>query len=55
MSIRVAQWSAGGVGTPGLTTPAMRLVNAIPAVVAAAPGLVTARDLAIGAGRHLLT
>jgi 2,4-diaminopentanoate dehydrogenase len=32
----------------------MRLVNAIPAVIAARPGLVTALDLPLIAGRDLL-
>jgi 2,4-diaminopentanoate dehydrogenase len=38
----------------GLLATAMRLVNAIPAVVAAPPGLVTALDLRLGTGRTLL-
>jgi 4-hydroxy-tetrahydrodipicolinate reductase len=38
----------------GLLATAMRLVNAIPAVVAAPPGIVTARDLNLVAGRNLL-
>jgi hypothetical protein len=44
---------AGHDGT-GLLATAMRLVNAIPAVVAAPPGLVTPLDLSLGRGRHLL-
>lgn len=38
----------------GLQATAMRLVNAIPAVVGAEPGLVSAIDLALGRGRRLL-
>jgi 4-hydroxy-tetrahydrodipicolinate reductase len=38
----------------GLLATAMRLVNAIPAVVAAQPGLVTPLDLTLGVGRNLL-
>jgi 4-hydroxy-tetrahydrodipicolinate reductase len=38
----------------GLLATAMRLVNAIPAVVAAPPGLATALDLRLGLGRTLL-
>ena len=36
-----------GAGRPGLVATAMRLVNAIPAVVAAPPGLVSAPDLVV--------
>jgi 4-hydroxy-tetrahydrodipicolinate reductase len=43
-----------GRESPGLVATAMRLVNAIPAVVAAPPGLVTALDLRLGIGRSLL-
>jgi 4-hydroxy-tetrahydrodipicolinate reductase len=39
----------------GLLATAMRLVNAIPAVVAAPPGIVTPLDLTLGVGRHLLS
>jgi 4-hydroxy-tetrahydrodipicolinate reductase len=38
----------------GLLATAMRLVNAIPAVVAAPPGIVTPLDLTLGVGRNLL-
>jgi len=48
-----ADQSAGHDGT-GLLATAMRLANAIPAVVAARPGPVTPLDLALGRGRHLL-
>jgi 2,4-diaminopentanoate dehydrogenase len=41
-------------GDLGLLATAMRLVNAIPTVVAAPPGLVTALDLKLGSGRRLL-
>jgi 4-hydroxy-tetrahydrodipicolinate reductase len=44
----------GSGNNPGLLATAMRLVNAIPAVVAAPPGLVTPLDLPLGVGRHLL-
>ena len=40
--------------SPGLLATAMRLVNAIPAVVKASPGVVTAFDLRLGGGRNLL-
>lgn len=46
---------AGGQHTnAGLVATAMRLVNAIPAVVTAPPGIVTPLDLRLGVGRHLL-
>jgi 4-hydroxy-tetrahydrodipicolinate reductase len=38
----------------GVLATAMRLVNAIPAVVAAPPGIMTAPDLRLGVGRSLL-
>jgi 4-hydroxy-tetrahydrodipicolinate reductase len=41
-------------GDLGLIATAMRLLNAIPTVVAAPPGLVTALDLKLGSGRRLL-
>jgi hypothetical protein len=44
----------GGHDSTGLLATAMRLVNAIPAVVAAPPGLVTALDLTLGVGRRLM-
>jgi 2,4-diaminopentanoate dehydrogenase len=44
----------GGGGAQGLLATAMRLVNAVPAVVAAAPGMVSALDLGLGPGRDLL-
>jgi hypothetical protein len=47
--------SDGDHNTAGLKATAMRLVNAIPAVVAAAPGLITALDLPLVTGRGLLT
>jgi 2,4-diaminopentanoate dehydrogenase len=48
--------SPGGRGgaNQGLLATAMRLVNAIPEVVAAPPGLVTPLDLRLGVGRSLL-
>jgi hypothetical protein len=45
--------SDGDHNTAGLKATAMRLVNAIPAVVSARPGLLTALDLPLIAGRHL--
>jgi 4-hydroxy-tetrahydrodipicolinate reductase len=39
----------------GLLATAMRLVNAIPVVVAAPPGIVTPLDLNLGMGRNLLS
>ena len=47
--------SDGDHNTAGLKATAMRLVNAIPAVVAARPGLITALDLPPVAGRGLVT
>jgi 4-hydroxy-tetrahydrodipicolinate reductase len=46
--------SDGDHNTAGLKATAMRLVNAIPAVVAAKPGLVTALDLPLVTARGLL-
>ena len=46
--------SDGDHNPAGLKATAMRLVNAVPAVVAAAPGLVTALDLPLITGRGLL-
>ncbi|HEX6353522.1 diacylglycerol kinase [Actinophytocola sp.] len=45
----------GDHNTGGLKATAMRLVNAIPAVVAAKPGLLTALDLPLITGRGLVT
>ncbi|MDP3967771.1 MAG: diacylglycerol kinase [Nocardioides sp.] len=44
----------GDHNTSGMIVTAMRLVNAVPAVVAAAPGLVTALDLPLVTGRGLV-
>jgi 4-hydroxy-tetrahydrodipicolinate reductase len=44
----------GDHNTAGLKASAMRIVNAIPAVVAAPPGLVTALDLPLITGRGLV-
>jgi 4-hydroxy-tetrahydrodipicolinate reductase len=44
-----------GHDSTGLMATAMRLVNAIPAVVSAPPGIVTPLDLTLGVGRSLLT
>jgi 4-hydroxy-tetrahydrodipicolinate reductase len=44
----------GDINTAGLKATAMRLVNAIPAVVEAPPGLLTALDLPLITGRGLL-
>ncbi|MER7544119.1 dihydrodipicolinate reductase [Actinomadura sp.] len=46
--------SDGDINTAGLKATAMRLVNAIPAVAAAPPGLLTALDLPLITGRGLL-
>ncbi|WP_410660757.1 diacylglycerol kinase [Amycolatopsis sp. lyj-112] len=46
--------SDGDHNTAGLKATAMRLVNAIPAVVAAPPGLLTALDLPLVTGRGLV-
>lgn len=45
----------GDHNTGGLLVTAMRLLNAIPAVCAAPPGLISAVDLPLPAGRHLMT
>jgi len=47
--------SDGDHNTAGLKATAMRLVNAIPAVVAASPGLLTALDLPLITGRGLVS
>jgi 4-hydroxy-tetrahydrodipicolinate reductase len=47
--------SDGDHNTAGLKATAMRLVNAIPAVVAARPGLLTALDLPLVTGRGLVS
>ncbi len=44
----------GDHNTAGLKATAMRLVNAIPAVIAAEPGIVTALDLPPITGRGLV-
>lgn len=44
----------GDHNTAGLKATAMRLVNAVPAVVEAPPGLLTALDLPLIPGRGLL-
>jgi 4-hydroxy-tetrahydrodipicolinate reductase len=44
----------GDHNTAGLKATAMRLVNAVPAVVAARPGLLTALDLPLVTGRGLV-
>jgi 4-hydroxy-tetrahydrodipicolinate reductase len=46
--------SDGDHNTAGLKATAMRLVNAVPAVIEAAPGLVTALDLPLVTGRGLV-
>ena len=46
--------SDGDHNTAGLKATAMRLVNAVPTVVAAPPGLLTALDLPLTPGRGLL-
>jgi hypothetical protein len=47
--------SDGDHNTAGLKATAMRLVNAVPAVIAARPGLLTALDLPLVTGRGLVT
>jgi 2,4-diaminopentanoate dehydrogenase len=47
--------SDGDHNTAGLKATAMRLVNAVPAVVEAAPGLITALDLPPITGRGLVS
>jgi hypothetical protein len=44
----------GDHNTAGLKATAMRLVNAVPAVIAARPGLVTALDLPLVTGKGLV-
>ena len=46
--------SDGDHNTAGLKATAMRLVNAVPTVVAAEPGLLSALDLPLVTGRGLL-
>jgi 4-hydroxy-tetrahydrodipicolinate reductase len=45
--------SDGDHNTAGLKATAMRIVNAVPAVVAGPPGLLTALDLPLLTGRGL--
>jgi 4-hydroxy-tetrahydrodipicolinate reductase len=45
----------GDHNTGGLVVTAMRIINAIPAVCAAAPGMLSVNDLPMIAGRHLHT
>ncbi len=45
----------GDHNTAGLKATAMRLVNAVEAVVAAPPGLLTALDLPLVTGRGLVS
>jgi 4-hydroxy-tetrahydrodipicolinate reductase len=47
--------SDGDHNTAGLKATAMRLVNAVPLVVAAPPGLLTALDLPVVTGRGLVS
>jgi len=47
--------SDGDHNTGGLKATAMRLVNAVPAVIDARPGLITSLDLPLVTGRGLLT
>lgn len=51
-ALSVDDWASDG--DLGLIATAMRLVNAIPTVVAAPPGLVTALELKLGSGRRLV-
>jgi 4-hydroxy-tetrahydrodipicolinate reductase len=44
----------GDHNTGGLVATAMRVLNAIPAVCAAPPGLVSTLDLPLVTGRHLM-
>jgi 4-hydroxy-tetrahydrodipicolinate reductase len=44
----------GDRNNQGLVATAMRLVNAVPAVVAAPPGIVTPLDVKLGMGRSLM-
>lgn len=48
------QATDGDHNTAGLKATAMRLVNAVPTVVRARPGLVTALDLPLITGRGLV-
>ena len=47
--------SAGDHNAAGLTVTAMRLLNAIPAVCEAPPGLLSTLDLPLVTGRHLMS
>ena len=47
--------SAGDHNAAGLTVTAMRLLNAIPAVCDARPGLLSTLDLPLVSGRHLMS
>jgi hypothetical protein len=54
MKYRVIQWATGHVGKHGCVATAMRLVNAIPAVCRAQPGVKSWLDLLVIAGRHAM-
>ena len=54
LDLRMSGGERGSDANPGLLATAMRLVNAIPAVVGAPPGLLTPLDLKLGVGRDLL-
>jgi 4-hydroxy-tetrahydrodipicolinate reductase len=54
MKLDLSLTGGGHDDNEGLLATAMRLVNAIPAVVAAPPGMVTPLDLRLGVGRRLL-
>ena len=54
LDLRMGGDRLGSHSNQGLLATAMRLVNAIPAVVAAPPGIVTPLDLKLGVGRSLL-
>ncbi len=55
LDLHLGDAEPGDGGGAGLLATAMRLVNAIPGVVAAQPGLVTPLDLRLGTGRKLLS
>ena len=48
-------WTEPGFMGLGMIYTAMPVTNAVPAVVAAPPGIATPLDLRLGVGRHLLS
>jgi len=54
VSLLAAVGEDGDHNTGGVLSTAMRIVNAIPDVVAARPGMLSTLDLPVTPGRHLM-